>query len=206
MIRRPFRRGLTLGLLGAAATVVVRTVQSRRAQPEPAAPARWDPIPDTTPVTVPATRTEPVVEVHTGEEAIEHFADASRQVERPVSDWEPTADLPPAEETTPLTPPAVQEKPAKAKAKADPAAVAALQEAPKAKKKAAAKEPKKKAKAEPWVEPVDGACPGTHPVKGKLSSKIFHVVGGFNYERTIPDRCYVDAAAAEADGLRPSKR
>jgi hypothetical protein len=216
VIRRPFRRGLTLGLLGAAVTVVVRTVQSRRPQAETAAPASWDPIPDTTPVTVPPPpRAEPVVEVRTGEDAVEHFADASRQVERPVSDWEPTAPLPPAEETTPLTPPAVQEKP---KAKADPAAVAALQEAPKAKaaKKAAAKKPaaakattkavKKATKLSPWVAPVDGACPGTHPVKGKLSSKIFHVVGGFNYERTIPDRCYVDAAAAEADGLRLSKR
>jgi hypothetical protein len=214
VIRRPFRRGLTLGLLGAAATVVVRAVQSRRPQAQPAAPATWEPIPDTTPVTVPP-RAEPVIEVRTGEDAVEHFADASRQVERPVSDWEPTAPLPPAEETTPLTPPAVQEKPA---AKADPAAVAALQEAPKAKaaKKAAAKKPaaakaatkavKKATKPSPWVAPVDGGCPGTHPVKGKLTSKIFHVVGGFNYDRTIPDRCYVDAAAAEADGLRPSKR
>jgi hypothetical protein len=58
----------------------------------------------------------------------------------------------------------------------------------------------------PWVEPVDGACPSTHPVKAKLSSKIFHVPGMANYERTTPDRCYVDAAAAEADGLRAAKR
>lgn len=60
--------------------------------------------------------------------------------------------------------------------------------------------------APPWVEPVDGACPTTHPVKGKLSSRIFHVPGGFSYTRTNPDRCYLDASAAEADGLRPSKR
>ena len=58
-----------------------------------------------------------------------------------------------------------------------------------------------------FVEPgADGACPATHPVKAKLASGIYHVPGGGNYERTKPDRCYVDAAAAEADGLRAAKR
>ena len=57
-----------------------------------------------------------------------------------------------------------------------------------------------------WVEPTDDACPASHPVKAKMSSKIFHVEGGLNYERTHPDRCYRDAAAAEADGLRKSAR
>lgn len=59
---------------------------------------------------------------------------------------------------------------------------------------------------EGWVEPVDGACPASHPVKAKLASGIYHVPGGQSYERTSPDRCYKDAAAAEADGLRASKR
>lgn len=57
-----------------------------------------------------------------------------------------------------------------------------------------------------WVEPTEGACPTSHPVKAKLASKIFHVPGGLSYDRTHPDRCYVDAAAAEADGLRAAKR
>lgn len=58
-----------------------------------------------------------------------------------------------------------------------------------------------------WVEPAaDGACPVGYPVKGKLSSGIYHVPGGVNYERTTPDRCYADERAAEADGLRASKR
>jgi hypothetical protein len=56
------------------------------------------------------------------------------------------------------------------------------------------------AAAAPWVEADDGACPATHPVKAKLSSGIFHVPGGQNYERTHADRCYVDADAAKADG------
>jgi hypothetical protein len=59
---------------------------------------------------------------------------------------------------------------------------------------------------ETWVEPTDGGCPVSHPVKAKLGSGIFHVPGGQMYERTVPDRCYRDAAAAEADDLRPSKR
>jgi hypothetical protein len=57
-----------------------------------------------------------------------------------------------------------------------------------------------------WVEPDGNACPATHPVKAKLTSGIFHEPGGQMYDRTTPDRCYRDADAATADGLRPSKR
>ena len=64
-----------------------------------------------------------------------------------------------------------------------------------------------RAVAAPHTDPeADASCPATHPVKAKLASGIYHVPGGVNYERTKPDRCYVDAAAAEADGLRASKR
>jgi hypothetical protein len=59
----------------------------------------------------------------------------------------------------------------------------------------------------PWIEPADsGACPAHHPVKAKLASGIFHVPGGANYARTVADRCYLSPEAAEADGLRQSKR
>ncbi len=58
-----------------------------------------------------------------------------------------------------------------------------------------------------WVEPgPGGSCPPGFPVKAKLSSGIFHVPEGAFYGRTVPDRCYVDGASAEADGLRRSKR
>jgi hypothetical protein len=57
-----------------------------------------------------------------------------------------------------------------------------------------------------WVEPVDGVCPTSHPVKAKMSSRIYHVEGGLNYGRVHPDRCYRDPAAAEADGLRRAAR
>jgi hypothetical protein len=134
----------------------LRTLQNRRSQPEPAAPAAWEPIPNTTPVTVP--------------------------VAEPVAVPEPVAA---------------------------PAPVNLLQEAPapkQAKKAPAKKAAKKKAPAAAWVDPIEGGCPSTHPVKAKLSSKIFHLPGGLNYPRTVPDRCYLDVAAAEADGLRAAKR
>jgi hypothetical protein len=57
----------------------------------------------------------------------------------------------------------------------------------------------------PWVEAVDGACPTSHPVKAKVSSGIYHLPGSSFYDRTRPERCYVDAAAAEADGYRAAK-
>ena len=58
-----------------------------------------------------------------------------------------------------------------------------------------------------WVEPTDpGDCPPGFPIKAKMGSKIFHSPGQLNYERTTPDRCYRDAEAAEADGLRAAKR
>lgn len=60
--------------------------------------------------------------------------------------------------------------------------------------------------APPWIEASDGTCPATHPVKAKLTSGIYHVPGGANYERTRADRCYPTADAAATDGLRPAKR
>jgi hypothetical protein len=65
---------------------------------------------------------------------------------------------------------------------------------------------KKKPLVAPWVEPSGDECPTSHPVKGKLTSRIFHLPGMLNYDRTKPDRCYKDASAAEGDGLRKAKR
>ena len=58
----------------------------------------------------------------------------------------------------------------------------------------------------PWVDAAEGTAPPAHPVKAKLKSGIYHLPGMLNYDRTVPDRWYRDAAAAEADGLRPAKR
>jgi hypothetical protein len=56
-----------------------------------------------------------------------------------------------------------------------------------------------------WVAAEDGSCPLSHPVKANANSGIYHVPGGQFYERTKAERCYVDAAAAEADGYRAAK-
>jgi hypothetical protein len=57
----------------------------------------------------------------------------------------------------------------------------------------------------PWVRSADGSCPTSHPVKVNGTSGIYHLPGGPHYARTRAERCYVDAAAAEADGYRAPK-
>jgi hypothetical protein len=58
-----------------------------------------------------------------------------------------------------------------------------------------------------WVAAEEvGSCPVTHPVKANANSGIYHVPGGQFYERTRAERCYVDAASAEADGYRAARR
>lgn len=52
----------------------------------------------------------------------------------------------------------------------------------------------------------DGTCPPDWPVKANARSGIFHVPDGAMYDRTRADRCYATPEAAEADGLRRSKR
>jgi hypothetical protein len=56
-----------------------------------------------------------------------------------------------------------------------------------------------------WSAPVKGSCPDGYPVKAN-SSGIYHVPGGQSYDRTVPERCYPDPKAAEADGYRAARR
>jgi hypothetical protein len=137
------------------------------------------------------------------------------QARRPSPDlpqgdaWPPTPRPAPKPATAATPPPAPA--PAPEKAAATPATAAAkAASAPSAAKAAPApkKAPAKKAaqNGAGWVEPVDGTCPTTHPVKGKLTSLIYHLPGMTAYARTVPDRCYRDEDAAQADGLRKAKR
>lgn len=57
-----------------------------------------------------------------------------------------------------------------------------------------------------WVVPDATTAPHDYPVKAKVASGVYHVPGQLNYARTIADRCYHSAAAAEADGFRAAKR
>lgn len=56
-----------------------------------------------------------------------------------------------------------------------------------------------------WREPIDGECPEGFPIKANDNSGIFHVPDGRFYARTIPERCYANAADAERDGYRRAK-
>ena len=110
----------------------------------------------------------------------------------PVAEPEPEPEPEPVPEPEPE--PAVAIEP-------EPEPVAAVEPEP---------EPTPEPEPEPaptvaWCEPVDGECPPGYPIKVKLSSGIFHEPGGAHHPRVRPDRCYTNAAAAEADGFRRSK-
>jgi hypothetical protein len=55
--------------------------------------------------------------------------------------------------------------------------------------------------------PGDGTAiaPPDYPIKGNGRSGIYHMPGGFAYERTVATVCFRTAEAAEAAGLRASK-
>lgn len=58
-----------------------------------------------------------------------------------------------------------------------------------------------------WVGPdASGEPPATHPVKAKLSSRLYRVPGMPMYDRSVPDRCYESPEAAEADGFTRAAR
>ncbi|MGI8664341.1 MAG: hypothetical protein ACR2LQ_14195 [Acidimicrobiales bacterium] len=154
MIRRSFRIGLWLGVLGGLGYAVLRLTQGKKPQPAPPQPGSSQPWQRL--------------------EVADKLAPAAAAVA-------PLVAPQPAAVVDPRPPPPVRKAPAK---------------------KAAAP---KKALA-PWVDPKGDICPKSHPVKAKLSSGIFQVVGNFAYDRTKPDRCYKDEAAALNDGLRAAKR
>jgi hypothetical protein len=174
---RPFRLGLWAGVVAGAAWFVQRYQRSRR-EVEAVGAGGWSVV-------------EPAPETPSPRLAAERIPDVPvvPVVEPEVVE---VGDLP--------QPPA--EPPIEAVAEAEP--VPATKPAA---KKAAAKKAAPAQVTAAWVVPEPGGlCPTTHPVKAKLSSKLFHLPGMFAYTRTNPDRCYRDGAAAEADGLRKAKR
>ncbi len=57
-----------------------------------------------------------------------------------------------------------------------------------------------------WTLPLaDGSCPDGYPVKANDNSRIYHVPEGRSYRRTVAERCYSTAEAAESDGYRRAK-
>jgi hypothetical protein len=146
--------------------------------------------------------------------------DAVAQVEAEVDDQLSRAPQAQAAPPPPATSPAAKKRaPAKrakktAKKAAGRKATAATAPAARAPAPKKAARRARGAKAAPippegavaWVKAVGGTCPSTHPVKAKMATRIFHLPGMAFYHRVSADRCYADAAAAESDGLRVSKR
>lgn len=218
MLRRSFRMGLRLGLLGGIAAAGLKMVKSWRAGNEPpdwvAAPSAWPAQPAAAPA-APKAAPAPIAD------AAAPIADATSP--EPQTAVAPVAALPdpavPAATVTeaPVADIAVEEpaapsRPAAKPKRERPLKAAPAPPAPGAPSTTARKAPAKKAAAPApgasatWVEPSGALCPQSHPVKAKLSSKLFHLPGMLAYERTKPDRCYADEAAAEADGLTRAKR
>ena len=63
-----------------------------------------------------------------------------------------------------------------------------------------------------WI-PVDAVrgsggrdCPPGFPVKGNLPSRVFHSPGQANYDRTTPEVCFTNEAAARDAGFRHARR
>src|SRR5258708_5553932 len=108
----------------------------------------------------------------------------------PAPAWPPTPPPPPRPH--PVPPPG-----AAPPVRAPPSPAPSPARRPAAKKAPPKKAPPRKAPAKKaakqvetaWVEPVGDVCPPSHPVKAKLSSKLFHLPGMFAYTRTRPDRC-----------------
>jgi hypothetical protein len=226
-VKKSFRIGLRLGVLGGMVMAVVYAVRGRRSAQAPMATGvhgQWPPVAraDTAPVHKgdhhPAGRVQvPAEAAPMGAPPAISGPDNGLPAEPEVPVPKERLEASPAGSSEAGgTPPgrAVPAPPAKkAAAKKSPPAQAPAPTAGPA-KKAAAKSGARKATAKPattpapppWVAPEGQSCPASHPVKAKLSSRLFHLPGMFAYNRTLPDRCYLDAASAEADGLTQAKR
>lgn len=203
---RTFRKGLVVGVVIGLAYALVRWL---RTAPPGVAPLDAEPAP--------AARPEPT-------EAA--WAAAPRVVPEPmpptvaVDDEAPSplaavlddmaAEAMVADDAAVDGRPVLPARPATAKKRATVVTKAAAKKQAPARKATAKKRTATKqaaARVAPtWVDPDGRTCPPSHPVKVKASSGIFHVPGGGAYDRTAPDRCYTDPAAAEADGHRAAKR
>jgi hypothetical protein len=59
--------------------------------------------------------------------------------------------------------------------------------------------------ASDWLPPLEGGCPAGYAIKVNTTSGIYHVPEGRSYQRTVAQRCYATAEAAERDGYRRAK-
>jgi hypothetical protein len=174
--------GLKLGLLVGVVAMVAQALQRRDdARRRPPPPAPWPPL-DVGHDQQSAAATQEF----SLEASAEEVGEATRRTEHQAADLQRRLATAPTEVAD----------------RSDPEASApSVTDAP-----SVAPEPAPGDTTRTWVKPEDGACPASHPVKAKLRSKVFHLPGMAHYNRTNADRCYSDAAAAEADGFRQAKR
>jgi hypothetical protein len=190
-VRSLLRRLLGLALLGGIGYGVWRVWQARQSEQWPSDDtASWPSAP--APEAAPATATE----------APSGNGEATSGSSSP-------AEAPGNGQAT-ATPEASGESAGESAAGKEAAAGGRARSSPRPKTGPARKAPTGKAAEPPgermWVAASNGVCPPSHPIKAKLSSKIFHAPGARNYGRTHADRCYPDEQSAEADGLRPALR
>jgi hypothetical protein len=205
MVRRSFRFGLWVGLLVGIGFAVYKTMQARRTMRETAAAPQRDPWP-------PMTRVEPEDERPAPEPVAEHepepAAGAATDEMEMDPDVETEADAVSSLEVVPAPAAALEERtgPAPAAMVAPEPAEVAIPEPP-APSGLRLVRPPADEPAQKWVEPVSAdTCPESHPIKVKLSSRLFHLPGMFAYARTKPDRCYDTEQGAADDGFTRAKR
>lgn len=54
--------------------------------------------------------------------------------------------------------------------------------------------------------PVANTCPGAYPIKGNMSSMIYHAPGDEYYARTTPEICFANEEYAQRAGYRRARR
>lgn len=194
MLRRLLTVGARLGFLLGVVALAVQALQRRAdARGRPPAPPPWPPLDvdgdhQRPPAAAPATAefSLPATEEEVGEAARATEREASELQQRlatapPEAAVRTEARSSPVPPLSPLPPPIQMPAPVISPEPPEPP-------------------------DSTWVEPDDGACPASHPVKAKLRSRVFHLPGMAHYDRTNADRCYRDGAAAEGDGFRQAKR
>jgi hypothetical protein len=202
MIRRTVRIGLTVGGLLGGAAAVARTARARRSGSGAVTP----PTPEWPPLHV--AEEDPAVDITASDDAVARepalasaVSAATNGLSDPAGTMASAAPVAaPDRVPNPIPDPVVPDDDADVTVAPGPDPQPLRDDEP-------ATEPGGAPEGEgAWVEASAGSCPTSHPVKGKLSSRIYHEPGMLNYDRTRADRCYLDGAAAEADGLRIAKR
>jgi hypothetical protein len=215
---RLLRRVLRIGLLAGVGVGIVKVVKGRKAHDPWADSWVSTGTPGATrpsPAPVPAATPKPPAPSGAGSAALSTPPPASAKPPAPAESGQADLAVPPAASPAPATPEtatgeASSDGESGSEDSGEPAPKGSTRSSRSSNTGPARKSPTGKAEEPPgerlWVAANDGVCPQSHPVKAKLSSKIFHTRESRNYSRTKADRCYPDEGSAQADGLRPAQR